>query len=105
MNDFIFAANLADVKEGEIFATIVDETPIALTKVDGEICAFGDICTHDDGPLAEGTIVEGCVVCPRHGAKFNLHTGKQTFPAVTPIPIYETKIDGDKIKVKMPNEE
>ena len=104
MNEFTFAANIADVKEGEIFATVVDETAIALTKVDGVVCAFGDICTHDDGPLAEGTIEDGCVVCPRHGAKFNLSTGKQTFPAVTPIPIYETKIVGDQIKVKMQNE-
>ncbi|NJM41025.1 MAG: non-heme iron oxygenase ferredoxin subunit [Anaerolineae bacterium] len=100
-DSFVSIAKLDDVKEGEIFATLIDETPIALTKVDGEICAFGDICTHDDGPLAEGTIEDGCVVCPRHGARFNLHTGKQTFPAVTPIPIYETKIEGDEIKVKL----
>ena len=101
MNTYVSVAKLADVKEGEIFATVVDETPIALTKVDGEVCAFGDICTHDDGPLAEGTIEDGCVVCPRHGAKFNLSTGKPSFPAVTPIPIYETKIVGDEIKIKL----
>jgi 3-phenylpropionate/trans-cinnamate dioxygenase ferredoxin component len=105
MNNYISAAKLSDVKEGEIFATVVDETPVALTKVDGVVCAFGDICTHDDGPLAEGTIEDGCVVCPRHGAKFNLSTGKQTFPAVTPIPIYETKIVGDEIKVRITSNE
>ena len=101
MSKFVFVANLHDVKEGEIFATVVDETPIALTKVSGVLRAFGDVCTHDDGPLAEGTIVDGCVICPRHGAKFNLQTGKPSFPAVTPVPIYETKVEGHEIKIKL----
>ena len=98
---FVFAAKLGDVREGQITAVIVDETPIALTKLNGQVHAFGDVCTHDDGPLAEGHIEDHCVVCPRHGARFDLFTGKPTFPAVTRIPIYETRIEGDEIKVKM----
>jgi len=101
MSNFIFVANLADVVEGQIFATDVDDTPIALTKVGDVIYAFGDVCTHDDGPLAEGTIDNQCVVCPRHGARFNLVTGKASFPAVSPIPIYETKIEGDEIRINL----
>jgi 3-phenylpropionate/trans-cinnamate dioxygenase ferredoxin component len=96
-----FAANVSDIKEGEIFTINIDETPIALTRIDGVICAFGDICTHDDGPLAEGTIEAGCIVCPRHGARFNLQTGKATFPAVMKIPIYATEIDGDQVKIEI----
>lgn len=100
---FVFAAKLDEVREGEITAVIIDETPIALTKLNGEVRAFGDICTHDDGPLAEGHIEGQCVVCPRHGAHFDLFTGQPTFPAVVKIPIYETKIEGDEIRVKIEN--
>jgi len=98
---FVFAAKLDDVREGEITAVIIDETPIALTRLNGQVRAFGDVCTHDDGPLAEGHIEDHCVVCPRHGARFDLFTGRPTFPAVTKIPIYETKVEGDQIKVKI----
>jgi 3-phenylpropionate/trans-cinnamate dioxygenase ferredoxin subunit len=100
-DEFVLAAKLSDVKEGEITPLMIDETPVALTMVNGQIHAFGDICTHDDGPLAEGHIEDDCVVCPRHGAHFNLFSGKPTFPAVTKIPIYETKIEGDEIKVRI----
>jgi len=100
---FLFAAKLDDVREGEITAVIVNETPIALTRLDGQVRAFGDVCTHDDGPLAEGHIEDHCVVCPRHGARFDLFTGKPTFPAATKIPIYETRVEGDQVKVKIEN--
>jgi nitrite reductase/ring-hydroxylating ferredoxin subunit len=101
--EFVFAAKTRDVTEGEITALVIDDTPVALTMVDGQVRAFGDICTHDDGPLAEGHIDGMCVVCPRHGAHFDLTSGKPTFPAVTRIPIYEAKVEGDEIKVKIEN--
>jgi 3-phenylpropionate/trans-cinnamate dioxygenase ferredoxin subunit len=97
----VFAAQVDEVKEGEILALNIDDTPIALTRLGNKIVAFGDVCTHDDGPLAEGNIDDNCVVCPRHGARFNLFTGKPTFPAPYPIPIYETKIEGDEVKVRL----
>ncbi|MCS7087941.1 MAG: non-heme iron oxygenase ferredoxin subunit [Thermoflexales bacterium] len=102
MSVFVFAAKTEDVKEGEILPLILQETRIALTRINGEVRAFGDICTHDDGPLSEGYIEDRCVVCPRHGAKFDLETGKPTFPAVTPIPIYPVTIKGNEIWVGLP---
>lgn len=101
MHNYITVAKTNDVKEGEIYAIEIDETPIALTRLNDKIYAFGDICTHDDGPLAEGTIEDGCVVCPRHGARFDLETGKPSFPAVTKIPIYDVRIEGDDVKIQV----
>lgn len=99
--DFVYAAKVDEVKEGEILALNIDDTPVALTRLQDTIVAFGDVCTHDDGPLAEGDIEGHCVICPRHGARFDLFTGKPTFPAPYPIPIYEVKIEGDEVKVKL----
>ncbi len=101
MSDFVFAAKLADLTEGGILATVIDDIPVALTLDGGEVRAFGDVCTHDGGPLADGTIDHGCVICPRHGATFNLKTGKATFPAAGPIPIYEARVEGDGVAVKL----
>jgi 3-phenylpropionate/trans-cinnamate dioxygenase ferredoxin subunit len=98
----VFAAKTADVKEGQILALNIDDTPIALTRLHDRVVAFGDVCTHDDGPLAEGDIEGECVVCPRHGARFNLlNGGKATFPAPYPIPLYETRVEGDEVWVKL----
>jgi 3-phenylpropionate/trans-cinnamate dioxygenase ferredoxin subunit len=101
VDGFVFAAKNRDVREGEILALFIDEIPVALTRLDGEVRAFGDVCTHDDGPLAEGHLEDHCVVCPRHGARFDLFNGKPTFPAVAPIPIYETKVEGENVWVKL----
>jgi nitrite reductase/ring-hydroxylating ferredoxin subunit len=98
---FVVAANAEDVKEGEVLAINIDDTPIALTRLNGVICAFGDVCTHDDGPLAEGTLEDGCIVCPRHGARFDLKTGKPTFPAVSPLPIYVTREEDGQVKIQL----
>ncbi len=101
MADFVPIAKVEDVKEGQILAFYIDEVPLALTCLHGQIVAFGDVCTHDGGPLAEGEIEGDDVVCPRHGAHFNLFTGQATFPAPTPIPIYEVAIEGEDVKVKL----
>ncbi len=101
MSEFVFAAKLSDLKEGAITAVHISETAVALTRVGERVFAFGNVCTHDDGPLDEGHIEDGCVVCPRHGARFNLTTGKPTFPAVVNIPIYDVKIEQDDVLVKV----
>lgn len=101
MTELYDAAALSAVEEGRILALDINETPVALTRVNGVIHAFGDVCTHDDGPLADGEIKGACVVCPRHGATFDLRTGAPTFPAAAPIPIYEAVVDGDRVMVRL----
>lgn len=98
----IDASASEDVKEGRILALYLHDTPLALTRVQGTVRAFGDICTHDGGPLNEGDISDGCVVCPRHGARFDLITGKPTFPAVAKVPIYAVSERGGRIFVTLP---
>ncbi len=101
MSEFVFAARLEDVIEGQMLALNIDDVPLALTRIEGRIVAFRDVCTHDDGPLAEGEIEGDCVVCPRHGARFDLLTGKATFPAPAPLPMYETRIQDGEVQVKL----
>ena len=78
----------------------IGDQAIGVFLVGGRYCAIEDVCTHDGGPLAEG-FVEGTVIeCPRHGATFDLCTGAAlTLPAVTPVPTYEVRVEGDEIQV------
>src|SRR5512139_654277 len=100
MSDFVIVAKVDEVEEGKVKVVRVGEAPIGLTKVEGEYFAFADVCTHDDGPVAEGELDEYVIECPRHGAKFDIRTGKvKQLPAVTPIPVYGVRVDGDMVLV------
>jgi nitrite reductase/ring-hydroxylating ferredoxin subunit len=72
---------------------------VLLVYLEGQVHALENVCTHDGGPLHEGKVdpAKKCVVCPRHGAKFNLETGKPTFPAVRPVKVYPTRIEEGQV--------
>ncbi len=70
---------VGDVPEGEAVRIDADP-PIAVFKVDGQLYAIDDTCTHQDASLADGW-VEGCLVeCPLHASCFDLRTGEVTGP-------------------------
>ncbi len=86
----------AGVAEGFHRTFVVDGVPLLLARLAGRLYAVEDRCSHDDGRLGEGTI-EGCeVICPRHGARFDLRDGRATrMPAVAPIlPVPVREADG-----------
>ena len=62
--------------------------------------AIDDVCTHDGGPLAEGELI-GCEIeCPRHGARFDVRTGRPLcMPAIEPVAVHSVELRGDDIYV------
>jgi 3-phenylpropionate/trans-cinnamate dioxygenase ferredoxin subunit len=99
MSDFIKVAKTSDLEPGEKMLVEYDDEDVGLFNIDGEFYAVSDVCTHDDGPLVEGKLDGDCIICPRHGARFNVKTGAQTMPAFAPVPLYEVKIEGDDILI------
>ena len=79
--------------EGETLRVEVDGLVLAVARVDGELAAFQEFCTHRYGPLSEGRLCDGEVECPWHRSRFDVRTGKVTqgpakvdlriFPVVT----------------------
>jgi 3-phenylpropionate/trans-cinnamate dioxygenase ferredoxin component len=73
---------------------------IALCNVNGRFYAIDDVCTHDGGPLDQGELQDNLVECPRHGAKFDVTTGRpMTLPAVRPVQTYKVGVDGDDVQI------
>ncbi len=99
MSEFIKVAQVSDLAPGEKMLVEYDDEDVGLFNIDGEFYAISDICTHDDGPLVEGRLDGDCVICPRHGARFNVKTGEQTMPAFSPVPLFEVKLNGDDILI------
>ncbi len=102
--NFIKAASLADVPEGETYAIEVDGEPICLAKVAGTVYAFTDNCTHISGPLSDGDL-EGCAItCPWHLAQFDIRTGQVLRgPARQAILTYPVKIEDNTIFISLPD--
>ena len=103
--DFLEIASVDDLPNGErLFVDIGDE-PVVIFNVAGEFFAIGDVCTHDDGPLGDGDLEGHHIVCPRHGAEFDVRTGKAvSMPAVVDIPAYPVQVRDGVIFVGVPKE-
>jgi len=93
-----------DLPPGERLFIEVGSAQIVILNIGGHFYAIGDVCTHDDGPLGDGEI-EGCeIVCPRHGAHFDVRTGKAVrLPAVRPTPSYPVRVVGDTLEIGIPD--
>lgn len=97
MSRFVKVARVEEIAPGEKKTVEVDGVEVVIVNVDGELYAVEDVCTHDGGPLGDGKL-EGCqLICPRHGARFDVRTGKAlTLPAFEPVTTYAVKVqDGD----------
>lgn len=105
VSDFAFAANLSDIPDSNKLCLELDDRFVVIVRYDDQIFCLDDVCTHDGGPLGEGELDEGCLVCPRHGAKFSVRDGSAvTMPATEPTVVHEVKIEGDQIFVKLSEE-
>jgi len=95
-------AKTSDIPEGRTLRVDVDGAEILLCNCEGNVYAIEDVCTHDGGALDQGEL-EGCrVICPRHGANFDVRTGEAlTLPAVIPLPTYKVRIEGDDVFVEV----
>jgi 3-phenylpropionate/trans-cinnamate dioxygenase ferredoxin subunit len=97
---WIDVAAAADVADGEVKTFKVGAQNIAVARAVGKLYAVEDLCSHDDGPLGEGVLEEFAIVCPRHGAKFDVRTGAVTaMPAVAPIEAFPVQEKDGRIHV------
>jgi 3-phenylpropionate/trans-cinnamate dioxygenase ferredoxin subunit len=104
---FARIASLAELPEGEMRAYDLTTGRVALARVENELYAFGDECTHEGCSLAEGELgeQEETVVCPCHGSEFDLRTGEPVVgPAEDPLPVFPVRVVEDWIEVGPPAE-
>jgi nitrite reductase/ring-hydroxylating ferredoxin subunit len=99
--DWTAAGAAADLRDGEAVAVRVDGIDV-LVYTDGDrLLALADRCTHRGGPLHEGPVEGGCVVCPWHGSAFRLSDGGiERGPAFAPQPRYEARVRDGVVEVR-----
>ena len=102
MADFLKVAAARDVPPGSVRVVEIDGRRIAVCNVDGEYYAIDDVCTHDGGPLGSGRLCDGQIECPRHGARFDVRSGRAVvLPAVLPIRTYAVEVSGGEVRVSL----
>jgi 3-phenylpropionate/trans-cinnamate dioxygenase ferredoxin subunit len=95
-------ANAAKNKPGSAKPYTVGDIDVLICNVEGSFYAIEDVCTHDGGALDQGMLQGSCVVCPRHGATFDVTTGAAlTLPAVMPVATFPLTIDGNDLIVEV----
>lgn len=101
MTDWTAVCPVDALAPGEWKTVDLDGTDVAVFNVDGEFHAIEDVCTHD-GACLVGDPIEGAeVICPRHGARFNIKTGEAlTAPAYEAVDTFPVRIEAGVIEVR-----
>ncbi len=101
MCKFLTVARADEIPPGARKIVEIDGIEIVVVNLDGVFYALEDVCTHDGGPLGEGAL-EGCqLICPRHGARFDVRTGAAlTMPAFEPAPTYAVRVQDGNVLVE-----
>lgn len=103
--EYVPVASRDELPPGARLRIEVDGQGIVLFNIAGTLYAIADVCTHDDGPLGEGTLEGLGLECPRHGARFDLASGRAlTLPAVVDIPAYPVRIVGSQVELGLPTD-
>ena len=85
----VHVAPLEAFPDGSGLRIEVGEHRVAMFRVDDEIYAIGDRCSHAEASLSEGELFDYDVECPRHGSEFDIRTGEPaSLPATRPVPVY-----------------
>ncbi len=96
---FVFVCRWPDIAENRAKTIIADGENIAIFRYDGKLSAVSNRCRHQNGPLGEGKIVDGCITCPWHGYQYLPHNGQSPPPFTEKLETYDVKVVGDQVFV------
>jgi 3-phenylpropionate/trans-cinnamate dioxygenase ferredoxin subunit len=102
MPQLVTVAQDDEIAEGSVKVVEAGGKRIALCKFNGSVYAIDDVCTHDRGPLDQGELIGDEIECPRHGARFDVKTGRATrLPAIQPVRTYPVRVEDGAIVVEV----
>ncbi len=105
MTTYEKVAKVEEIPPGERLWYDFEEESVIIFNIDGTYYCIADLCSHDGGPLEDGPVDGFSVECPRHGACFDIRSGKAlSLPATTAIPTYAVKVEDCFIYVESPDD-
>ena len=103
--EFVPVATVDELAPGERLFVAADPWDIVIFRIGDQFFAIEDRCTHDDGPIGEGELEGYVIVCPRHGARFDVRTGAVLAPpAPTPVAVFPVQVRDGQVWLGLPRE-
>ena len=101
MTDFVKVATADEIQPGYGKTVEINGKEVAILNDNGTFYAIDNTCGHRGGPLGEGTCGSGTVTCPWHGFEYDLKTGKCNTDPSLALDIFEIKVKGNDILIKV----
>src|SRR5256884_4434211 len=99
MANFVKVCKAGDVKAGCGKSIDINGKAIGVFNVDGKFYAINDVCGHRGGPLGEGELDGTTVICPWHGWRYNVTTGRNIMDESEGVDRYEVKVEGGAVLI------
>jgi nitrite reductase/ring-hydroxylating ferredoxin subunit/DMSO/TMAO reductase YedYZ heme-binding membrane subunit len=96
---FIDACAVAEIPEKRARIVCLSGERVAIFKYDGRVSAVSNVCQHQNGPLGEGKILDGCITCPWHGYQYLPDTGASPAPFVEKVPTFNVRVKNGRVLV------
>ncbi len=101
MSDWVDVAEEKDIPPGTFKCVDVDDVMVAVFNLDGEFHAIENVCTHEYAELTDGEVIGNEIVCPLHGAHFDIRTGEAlTPPAYEPVAKLPVRVNDGVVQVR-----
>lgn len=101
--EYVDIGPAAELPPGQRLFVEIDGKPVVIFNIAGQLFSIADVCSHDDGPVGEGTLDGFTISCPRHGAQFDVRSGKvMQMPAVVDIAAYPVRVVDGMIQLGVP---
>ena len=96
---FVDACGVGDIPEKRARIVCLSGERVAIFKYNGKISAVSNVCQHQNGPLGEGKILDGCITCPWHGYQYLPETGASPPPFVEKVPTFKVRVENGSVFV------
>lgn len=95
----MYACEVSDIPDNRAKMLIIKGENIALFKYGNKLSAVHNLCKHQNGPLSEGKIIDGCITCPWHGYQYRPEDGQSPPPFKEMVSTYDVMVEGTKVFV------
>ena len=97
--DFVDVCGVGEIKNNRAKVVCLGGERVAVFKYDGKVSALSNVCQHQNGPLGEGKIIDGCVTCPWHGYQYLPDSGASPPPFTEKVPTFNVKVINGRVLV------
>ncbi len=96
---FLEVCKASEIPENRARIVTLGGERVAVFRWDGKVSSVSNVCRHQNGPLGEGRVIDGCITCPWHGYQYRPETGASPPPFTEKVPTYRVRVAGDRVLV------